>query len=132
MTGAKTIHSELLQVLMSNDVNWLIAIDMEDVNHLRDGNIYTHYQIVDGKDLADAMSFFKPEKFRPDKECKAMLVLRLKESYKLKMHELDIIKTFLDEHIQSEDIRWGLGIDNNMTENITVTIAASYKYVLKN
>lgn len=125
-------HSDLVKILIPKEISWVIGVDREDVNHLLDGNIFTRYQIASGKDLADAMSYLKPEKFRHDKDCKVLFIIRLKESYNLQLHELDEIKTFLDEHIQSENIRWGLGIDNSMTENIAVTIAASYKYVLKN
>lgn len=125
-----SIHPKLLQVLIPDGVHWKIGLDENDVKYLLEGNKFTRYQIAGGENIADAISFFKPEKFRKDKECKVLTVMRLKKPYEPTITEVNEIHRFISDNIQSDDFRWGFGIDENLTDNVAITIAASYKYVI--
>lgn len=125
-----SVQTELFQALVPDGVRWMIKLDENDVQHLLEGNKFTRYQIAGGENIADAISFFKPEKFRKDKGCKVLVVMRIKKLYEPTITEVQEIYRFISDNIQPVDFHWGFGIDENLTENVSITIAASYKYVI--
>lgn len=124
---SKNIHPELLNVLIPSGVQWTISLDEGDVRHLLEGNKFTRYQMAGGENIAEALSCFKPEKFHRHKECKLIVAIRLKKPYYPAIHELQQLTRLIRENIPTNDIRWGIGFDQTLPENVAITIAAAYK-----
>lgn len=115
----------IYRLLVAEESRQIIPISEDDVSYLLSDAAKLYVRVGHGDNLEDAFRHLKSEMMPVQNNEKVILLVRCSESYCLSIAELAQISSFVDAHLPSADVRWGVVKTENADRNITVICAAT-------